>query len=235
MNAPGATAAQVAPTRVVRSVSARATRPSRAELSSEVARLYLLDGTHHEIRRALDLTKAQLLAILTDLFTEGMPKRQGHVMTEAQVREVHRVHVGGLGSIDDLAEAIGFTGGTARRRIKKMGLVDERVRTSSRPPPRTPIHAEQREITAVVIARVERLRSARGWSVERTALESDLSLFTLLNLRKRLTDPRLSTLLGLCKGLGVTSTELLGDLPLPMVARPRSARIARPSSAGARA
>jgi hypothetical protein len=219
----------------VRSVSGSAVRPSGAELSSEVARLYLLEKTHHEIRRVLDLTKAQLLAILTDLFTEGMPKRQGHVMTEAQVREVYRMHIGGLGSIDDLAEAIGFTGGTARRRIKKMRLVAERASTSRRPPARTLAHAEQREITAVVVARVERLRSARGWSVERTARESDLSLFTLLNLRKRLTDPRLSTLLGLCKGLGVTSTELLGDLPLPMVARPRSARVARRSTAGARA
>jgi DNA-binding Xre family transcriptional regulator len=216
-------------------VSGSAVRPSGAELSSEVARLYLLEKTHHEIRRVLDLTKAQLLAILTDLFTEGMPKRQGHVMTEAQVREVYRMHIGGLGSIDDLAEAIGFTGGTARRRIKKMRLVAERANTSRRPPARTLAHAEQREITAVVVARVERLRSARGWSVERTARESDLSLFTLLNLRKRLTDPRLSTLLGLCKGLGVTSTELLGDLPLPMVARPRSARVARRSTAGARA
>lgn len=219
----------------MRSVSGSAVRPSGAELSSEVARLYLLDETHHEIRRVLNLTKAQLLAILTDLFTEGMPKRQGHVMTEAQVREVHRRHVGGLGSIDELAEAIGFTGGTARRRIKKMRLVAERASTSRRPPARTLAHAEQREITAVVVARVERLRSARGWSVERTARESDLSLFTLLNLRKRLTDPRLSTLLGLCKGLGVTSAELLGDLPLPMVARPRSARVARRSTAGARA
>lgn len=219
----------------MRSVSGSAVRPSGAELSSEVARLYLLEKTHHEIRRVLDLTKAQLLAILTDLFTEGMPKRQGHVMTEAQVREVYRMHIGGLGSIDDLAEAIGFTGGTARRRIKKMRLVAERASTSRRPPARTLAHAEQREITAVVVARVERLRSARGWSVERTARESDLSLFTLLNLRKRLTDPRLSTLLGLCKGLGVTSTELLGDLPLPMVARPRSARVARRSTAGARA
>jgi hypothetical protein len=217
----------------VRSVSGSAVRPSGAELSSEVARLYLLKKTHHEIRRVLDLTKAQLLAVLADLFTEGMPKRQGHVMTEAQVREVYRMHIGGLGSIDDLAEAIGFTGGTARRRIKKMRLVAERASTSRRPPARTLAHAEQREITAVVVARVERLRSARGWSVERTARESDLSLFTLLNLRKRLTDPRLSTLLGLCKGLGVTSTELLGDLPLPMVARPRNGRVARCLTAGA--
>jgi hypothetical protein len=69
--------------------------------------------------------------------------------------------------------------------------------------------------------------------VERTARESDLSLFTVLNLRKRLTDPRLSTLLGLCKGLGVTSTELLGDLPLPIVARPRNARVTERSTAGA--
>jgi hypothetical protein len=234
VNASGATAAQVAPAQVVRSVSGSAARTSGAELSSEVARLYLLEKTHHEIRRVLDLTKAQLLAILADLFTEGMPKRQRHVMTEAQVREVYRKHVGGLGSIDDLAEAVGFTGGTARRRIKKMGLVEERAKTCSRPPARTLAHAEQCEITAVVVARVERLRSARGWSVERTARESDLSVFTVLNLRKRLTDPRLSTLLSLCKGLGVTSTELLGDLPLPVEPRSSKAR-SEPAATGAHA
>jgi hypothetical protein len=69
-------------------------RVNYAELSSpdtagEVAQLYVLDKTHIEIRRSLKLTRAQLLHILTDLFAEGMPKRQGHAMTEAQVRDVH--------------------------------------------------------------------------------------------------------------------------------------------------
>jgi hypothetical protein len=172
----------------VRSVSGLPSRPAGTELSSDIARPYLLEKTHHEIRRALNLTKAQLLAILADLFAEGMPERLGHVMTEVQVPEVHRMHVGGLGSIDDLAHAIGLTGGTSRRRIKKMGLVAAWTRTSRIPTARTPVHAERRTITAVGVPRVERLRSERGSSVERTALDSDLSLFTLLNLRKRLTD-----------------------------------------------
>jgi IclR family pca regulon transcriptional regulator len=53
---------------------------------------------------------------------------------------------------------------------------------------------------------------------------SDLSLSTLTHLGGQVSDPRLSTVLRLCRGLGVTAGELLGGLPLPTEARLRQAR-----------
>jgi transcriptional regulator with XRE-family HTH domain len=88
---------------------------------------------------------------------------------------------------------------------------------------RSPARAEQRQITALLVARIDDLRAARGWSVERLAGTSNLSIWTLISLRTHLADPRLSTLLRLCDGLGVTSGELLGDLPLPIEPRPSRA------------
>lgn len=196
---------------------------TRADIAGDIAQLYVQHKPHREIAEVVNLTKAQVHNILTGLFADGMPKRKRHMMSDDQVRAIHTAYTAGDGEINELAEAIGFSGGAAYRRMQKMKLL---VELESAPPraARSPAHAEQREITALVVERVERLRAARGWSVERVAQASGLSLFTLLNLRKRLTDPRLSTLLGLCKGLGVTSAELLGDLPLPIQARRRNAR-----------
>jgi DNA-binding Xre family transcriptional regulator len=196
-------------------------------IAGDVAHLYVLHEPHVEICRALKLTRAQLLRILTDLFAEGMPKRARHVMTEAQVREVHRQYHAGAGSIDELAGAIGLTGGTARRRMREMKLSLSQV-PGMEPGSRvsSPARAEQREITALVVARVDSLRAARGLSVERLAGASNVSMWTLFGLRRNVADPRLSTLLRLCSGLGVTSTELLGDLPLPIEPRTSRARTA---------
>jgi DNA-binding Xre family transcriptional regulator len=198
----------------------------------DVAHLYVLHESHVEICRALNLTRAQLRRILADLFAEGMPKRARRVMTEAQVREVHRSYQAGAGSIDELSEAIGFTGRTARRRMREMTLSLSQVpdmEPGSRM--RSPARAEQRKITALVVARVDSLRAARGWSVERLAGASNVSMWTLFGLRRDVADPRLSTLLRLCSGLGVTSGELLGDLPLPVEPRTSRARTA-PAPAG---
>jgi DNA-binding Xre family transcriptional regulator len=192
-------------------------------IAGDVAHLYVLNETHVEICRALKLTRAHLLHILADLFAEGMPKRARHLMTKAQVREVHREYQAGAGSIDELSKAIGFTGDTARRRMREMKLSPSQVpcmAPGSRV--RSPARAEQREITALVVARVDSLRAARGLSIERLAGASNVSMWTLFGLRRDVADPRLSTLLRLCSGLGVTSGELLGDLPLPV--EPRTSR-----------
>lgn len=202
-------------------------------IAGDVAHLYLLDRTHPEIRRALKLTKAQLLCILADLFAEGMPKRQGHVMTEAQVCDIHRKYLAGAGSIDELSDAIGFTGDTARRWMRRMKLsLSQPSSTEPIAPVQSSARAEQREITALVVARIDSLRVVRGLSVERLAGASNLSMWTLFGLRRNLADPRLSTLLCLCSGLGVTSGELLGDLPLPVEPRISRARTAPGEAAG---
>lgn len=196
-------------------------------LEHDVAHLYVLDKTHIEIRRALKLTKAQLLHILSDLFAEGMPKRYGHVMTEAQVRDIHRKYLAGAGSIDELLEAIGFTGDTARRWMRRMKpSLSQAPCSEPVAPVRSPARAEQREITALVVARMDSLRAARGLSGERLAGAANVSMWTLFGLRRNVADPRLSTLLCLCRGLGVTSGELLGDLPLPIDPRTSRARTA---------
>jgi DNA-binding Xre family transcriptional regulator len=202
-------------------------------IACDVAHLYVLDETHAEIRRALKLTRAQLLHILADLFAEGMPRRARHVMTEAQVRDIHRKYLAGAGSIDELSEVIGFTGDTARRWMRRMKLSLSQTPTmDSVAPVRSPARAEQRDITALVVARVDSLRVARGWSVERLAGASNLSTWTLFGLRRDVADPRLSTLLRLCSGLGVTSGELLSDLPLPVEPRTGRARAATAAATG---
>ena len=202
-------------------------------IAGDVAHLYVLHEPHVEICRALNLTRAQLCHVLADLFAEGMPKRGRHVMTEAQVREVHRKYQAGAGSIDELAETIGFSGRTARRWMRRMDLSLSQVpgmEPGSRV--RSPARAEQREITALIVARVDSLRVARGWSVERLAGASNVSMWTLFGLRRDVTDPRLSTLLRLCNGLGVTSGELLGDLPLPVEPRTSRARVVPAAATG---
>jgi hypothetical protein len=199
----------------------------------DVAHLYVLHESHVEICRALNLTRAQLRRILADLFAEGMPKRARRVMTVAQVREVHRSYQAGAGSIDELSEAIGFTGGTARRRMREMKLsLSQAPGVESVGPVGSPARAEQREITALVVARVDSLRAARGLSVERLAGASNISTWTLFGLRRNVADPRLSTLLRVCSGLGVTSTELLGDRPLPVEPRTSRARTVRAAATG---
>jgi DNA-binding Xre family transcriptional regulator len=130
--------------------------------------------------------------------------------SEAKVRAIHAAYVRGDWSIEDLAEA---------------------VETEARKPARSRAHAEQRVITALLMARVDELRKPRALSLERLAFASDVSWSTLQHLRGGLSDPRLSTLLRLCRGLGVTAGELLDDLPLPVEPRPRHART--PARAGA--
>jgi DNA-binding Xre family transcriptional regulator len=80
---------------------------------------------------------------------------------------------------------------------------------------RSRAHAEQRVITALLMARVEELRQPRAPSIECLASASGVSVWTIQRLRSECSDPRLSTVLRLCRGLGVTAGELLDDLPLP--------------------
>jgi len=88
-------------------------------------------------------------------------------------------------------------------------------------PARSLAHAEQRAITALLIARVDELRRSQALSVERLAGAAGISMWTLQRLRGELSDPRLSTVLRLCRALGVSAGELLDDLPLPVEPRVR--------------
>jgi transcriptional regulator with XRE-family HTH domain len=89
---------------------------------------------------------------------------------------------------------------------------------------RTAARVEQQMITALLMARVDELRKARGLTLERLAQESDLSMSTIKLLREELRDPKLTTVLRLCRGLDANVEELLGDLPVPVQRRPRIPR-----------
>jgi len=92
----------------------------------------------------------------------------------------------------------------------------------------SPAHAEQRVISALLMAKADELRKSRGMSIEMLAHASDLSLWTLQKSRRDLSDPRLTTILRFSRGLGVAARELLGALPLPVETRPpRSPRSPR--------
>jgi hypothetical protein len=114
--------------------------------------------------------------------------------------------------------------------MRKLKLPMERQNVPPNPA-RSRAHAEQRVITGLLMAKVDELRKPRALSYERLAGESGVSIWTLVHLRTDLTDPRLSVVLRLCRGLGVTAGELLDDLPLPVEGRPR--RADRAARAGA--
>jgi DNA-binding XRE family transcriptional regulator len=189
--------------------SQRALARTCTTLAGEVAQLYMQEKQRAEIGGELNLPKALVDRILSDLFAEGMPKLERRSMSEAKVRAIHAAFVRGEGSIEDLAEAI---------------------EQEAREPARSRAHAEQRVITALLMARVDELRKPRALSLERLAGVSDVSRGTLNHLRSELSDPRLSTVLRLRRGLGVTAGELLHDLPLPVQPRPSYART--PAQAG---
>jgi DNA-binding Xre family transcriptional regulator len=168
-------------------------------LVADVAQLYKQEKPRAEIGEVLHLTKAQVHKILSELFAERMPKLERRSVSEEKVRVIRGAYVRGDGSLEALAEAI-----------------EKQART----PARSRAHAEQRVITALLMARVDELRQPRALSLERLAGISDLSRGTLEHLRSEFRDPHLSTVLRLCRGLGVTAGELLDDLPLPVQTRP---------------
>jgi hypothetical protein len=89
-------------------------------VADEVARLYTERKTHKEIAAALRLTENQVHNILSILFAAGLPKRQ-RGLTDEQTRAIHSSYMLG-DSIDTLAQEIGFTGPTLRKRMHQLRL-----------------------------------------------------------------------------------------------------------------
>jgi DNA-binding Xre family transcriptional regulator len=155
----------------------------------------------------------------SDRFAVGMSRRSA--MTDAQVRMVHAAYMRGEWTIREGAEAIGFSRATAQRRIHELGL---EMRPTRKPrQARTLAQAEQQAITERLVERIDVLRESQELSVARLAHASDLSLDTVQHVRAHLRDPRLTTVLKLCRGLDVAPGELLDDLPLPVERRRRRA------------
>jgi transcriptional regulator with XRE-family HTH domain len=67
--------------------------------------------------------------------------------------------------------------------------------------------------------RVRDLRGSHGWTSERLAQESSLTVSSVSNIERALQEPRLSTLLILIETLGVRPEEMLAGIPVPRKAR----------------
>jgi hypothetical protein len=87
-------------------------------------------------------------------------------------------------------------------------------------PPTSEREAEQRRISAQLGEIIDRLRVERGLSDEAVACASGLTLEQLRGIKKRHTDPPLTTALRLCGGLNVSVQILLGELPVPQAPKP---------------
>jgi DNA-binding Xre family transcriptional regulator len=200
---------------------ARPIGQGHVNLDSDVAQLYNQRWTRTEIAQRLGVRIADVHKSLTGLFALGMPKTT-RCMTEAQVRAIHAAHLDGA-SIDRLAEAIGFTGAGARRQLHRRKLALRR-RSSTRKRKTARARDQHEMITGLVLlTRVDELRQQRGLTLEDLAKASGLSLSALKYMRAHLSDPKLSTLLKLCRGLGVTPGELVEGLPVPTKPRAKSA------------
>ncbi len=79
--------------------------------------------------------------------------------------------------------------------------------------------AARAEMLSVFGERVRELRSSRGWTSERLAQESSLTVSSVSNIERALQEPRLSTLLLLIETLEVSAEELLARIPAPRKAR----------------
>lgn len=201
-------------------------------LDSDVAQLYNQRWTRTEMAQLLGVRTADVHKSLTGLFALGMP-RTTRCMTEAQVRAIHAAHLDGA-SIDRLAEAIGFTGAGARRQLHRRKLVLRR-RSSTRNRKTARARDQHELITGLVLlTRVDELRQRRGLTIEDLAQASGLSISALKYMRAHLSDPKLSTVLKLCRGLDVTPCELVEKLPLPPKRHlPPASRLHPPGSQGA--
>jgi DNA-binding XRE family transcriptional regulator len=74
--------------------------------------------------------------------------------------------------------------------------------------------------------RLRLLRAAQGWTSERLARESSLTIRTVLRVEKGEQEPLLSTVMLLSSALDLTPADLLLGLPVPLMKRswPRNER-----------
>jgi ribosome-binding protein aMBF1 (putative translation factor) len=91
--------------------------------------------------------------------------------------------------------------------------------TAARDPATSVAAAARAEMLRVFGERVRELRSLHGWTSERLAQESSLTVSSVSNIERALQEPRLSTLLLLIETLGVRPEEMLAGIPVPRKAR----------------
>jgi transcriptional regulator with XRE-family HTH domain len=81
--------------------------------------------------------------------------------------------------------------------------------------------SERMELSRAFGLRVRDLRTAAGLSVAELAGRCRISPSAISGAEVGRSDPRLSLILFLCDGLGVTPNVLIGDLPVPRERRTR--------------
>ena len=62
-----------------------------------------------------------------------------------------------------------------------------------------------------ILEKIDKLRKARGWSINNLAMEAMLTQSTLNNLYARKTDPKISTLQAICGAFGITLSEFFAE------------------------
>ena len=62
-----------------------------------------------------------------------------------------------------------------------------------------------------ILERINQLREEKGWTMYKLADESMITQSTLANMYTRNTLPSLSTLLAICKGLGITPAQFFAE------------------------
>ena len=73
-------------------------------------------------------------------------------------------------------------------------------------------------------ARLRALLDERGWTMYRLSKESDVAWTTIRNMFERNTDPTITTLESLCKGLGITLPQFF-DINNDMGLSPEQVRL----------
>lgn len=62
-----------------------------------------------------------------------------------------------------------------------------------------------------ILEKIDRLRKARGWSVNNLAMEAMLTQSTVNNLYMRNSEPKISTLRAICNAFGITLSEFFAE------------------------
>jgi transcriptional regulator with XRE-family HTH domain len=81
--------------------------------------------------------------------------------------------------------------------------------------PAGPVAPVRSQMMRTFGGRVRELRTARGWTSERLAQESSLTVSSVSNIERAVQEPRLSTVLLLIETLEVPAAELLTGITAP--------------------
>ncbi len=201
-------------------------------LFADVAQLYVGGKTWQAIADATDVPVSTVHAIMHELFNEGFPKLKRRKFSDQDARAAYRAYLRHDTTVRQVATTHGVHRTTVEQRWRTLGLLRKKPRRTKKP--RDTAHTAQQAVTKRLVERIDELREARGLTVENLAIASGLSNATVQAMRYALSDPKLTTVLHLCVGLGVTPGQLLDALPQPGPRPRRPRRLVTPTKPEAR-